>query len=386
MALGAGILAGFQVGKVSPALPYLRADLHLDLVVAGWLTSICYATSAVLAVVTGLFADRIGPRRLVLSGMALLAAGSLLGAVAETASELLATRWLESFGFVAVTVTAPRLLGAAARGRDHGLVFGIWGAYMPLGMALALATAPMLLADIGWRGFWVVSGVLVTAFTVLLWLGLRPRRWPAAFPGRAIDRGGAYRTLVSAVLWLFGISFALYTLQWFAIMAWLPTFLIETRGDGPAEAALRGAAVVAVNAAGNGAAAWLMHRGTPRPLLIGIAFLAMGGASAGIFHEATGEEARMVLALVFSAVGGLLPAAAIAGAAARAPGPAFVAMASGFVVQGAALGSLLGPPALAAAVEGLGGWAASWWMMPAVSATGLALAVGIAVVDRNPES
>lgn len=47
--------------------------------------------------------------------------------------------------------------------------------------------------------------------------------------------------------------------------------------------------------------------------------------------------------------------ACLAGAAAHAPGQAQVAMASGFVVQGAALGSLLGPPLLAVVTSVFGG-------------------------------
>ena len=118
-------------------------------------------------------------------------------------------------------------------------------------------------------------------------------------------------TLVRAALWLFGLCFAFYTLQWFAITAWLPTFLIETQGRSAAGAATWGAMVVAANALGNFAAAWLMHRRVPRWLLIGIAFCAMGGSSAGIFLAGTPGELKIVLAFVFSAVGGLLPAAAI---------------------------------------------------------------------------
>ena len=204
----------------------------------------------------------------------------------------------------------------------------------------------------GWRGFWLVSAALVALFVAALGWSLHPRRWPAAFDAQALDWSGVRATLARAALWLFGLSFAFYTLQWFAIMTWLPTFLIETQGRSAAGAALWGALVVAVNALGNFAAAWLMHRRAPRWALIGIAFCAMGGASAGIFLSGTPGELKIVLAFVFSAVGGLLPAAAIAGAAAHAPRAAFVAMASGFVVQGAAIGSLLGPPVMASGGRG----------------------------------
>ena len=384
MALGAGILAGFQVGKVPPALPVLRASLGLDLVTAGFLTSIYYAIGAVVAVAVGLLSDRAGPRRLMLAGVVFLGAGSLLSGLAGGSTWLLIGRFIEGFGFVGITVTAPKLIATAARPRDYGLAFGIWGAYMPIGMAISMLIAPALLDAIGWRGFWLVSAALVALFVGALGWSLHPRRWPAAFDAQALDWSGVRRTLAQAALWLFGLSFGLYTLQWFAIMTWLPTFLIETDGRSAAGAAVWGALVVAVNALGNFSAAWLMHRRTPRWALIGIAFCAMGGASAGIFIAGTPGELKIVLAFVFSAVGGLLPAAAIAGAAAHAPGAAVVAMASGFVVQGAAIGSLLGPPVMAAAVEGLGGWAASWWVMLAVSAAGLAVAAALIVAERRP--
>ena len=383
MALGAGILAGFQVGKVPPALPVLRQDLGLDLVTAGWLTSIYYAIGAAVAVAVGLLSDRAGPRRLMLLGVTFLGVGSLLGGLVSGSAWILIARFIEGFGFVGITVTAPKLIATAARPRDYGLAFGIWGAYMPLGMAIAMLIAPALLDAVGWRGFWLVSAALVALFAVALGWSLHPRRWPVAFDAQALDWPGVRETLARAALWLFGLSFALYTLQWFAITAWLPTFLIETQGRSAAGAAVWGAMVVLANAFGNFAAAWLMHRRAPRWALVGIAFCAMGGSSAGIFLAGTPDDLKIVLAFVFSTVGGLLPAAAIAGAAAHAPRAAFVAMASGFVVQGAAIGSLLGPPVMALAVEGLGSWAASWWVLLAVSGAGLGLVAGLVATDRT---
>ena len=41
------------------------------------------------------------------------------------------------------------------------------------------------------------------------------------FDAQALDWPGVRETLVQAALWFFGLSFALYTLQWFAITAWL---------------------------------------------------------------------------------------------------------------------------------------------------------------------
>ena len=380
----AGVVAGLQVGKAPAALPAIRADLGLDLVTAGWVTSLYYAVGAILGVVIGMMADRLGPRRLALVGLALLGVGSLFGGLISSGGLLLASRFVEGVGFVGITVAAPKIIAVAARPGDRGLALGIWGIYMPLGMAIAMVVTPLLLQGLGWRGLWLANAAAIAVFAVALTWSLRPRRWPARFDaGGGFDWGGARATLGRPGPWLFGGCFVLYTLQWFAIMAWLPTFLIETQGRSAASAALYAALVVFMNVFGNLAAAWLMHRGAARWLLILVAYLVMGVTAAGIFAEFVGPQWKIPLALIFSGVGGLLPASVLAGAPAHAPGRSQVAMASGFVVQGAACGSLLGPPALAAMVGVFGGWQSSWWVMLLFPGLGLMLTIWLRAAEHK---
>ena len=66
------------------------------------------------------------------------------------------------------------------------------------------------------------------------------------------------------------------------------------------------------------------------------------------------DDAKIPLAIIFSTGSGILPAAAYAGAAVHAPKPGLVAMANGFMAQGAAIGMLVGPPLMAVVVGGFG--------------------------------
>ena len=126
-----------------------------------------------------------------------------------------------------------------------------------------------------------------------------------------------------------------------------------------------------------------MHRQIARWLLIGVAYVVMGVCGALIFAPLTPEGVKVPLAVSFALVGGVLPAACLAGAAAHAPGPAQVATASGFVVQGAAIGSVLGPPALAVVTDAFGGWGEAWWTMLACPGIGLAAAIALRGVERR---
>ena len=162
-------------------------------------------------------------------------------------------------------------------------------------------------------------------------------------------------------------------------MTWLPTFLIETQGRSLAGAALFTALIVSFTGLGVVAGASLLHRGASRWLLIGSAYLAMGVCAAALFAPVTPDVAKIPLALCFTLLGGLLPAACFEGGAAHAPSREQIAMASGFVAQGAALGSVIGPPLLAAATEAVGDWASAWWTMLVCPGLGL---VAVAAVRR----
>ncbi|MDP6803867.1 MAG: MFS transporter [Rhodospirillales bacterium] len=310
VAVFAGMIAASHLGKLPPSLPMLRAELGLDLVFGGWAVSVFGATGAALGLAAGSLADRIGHRRLTMIGLGLLAAGSAVGGLTDTGAMLLVSRFAEGFGFLSVAVAAPSLIATAAKGRDRRLALGIWSAYMPASMALVLLAAPALLSAAGWRGiWWVLAGVSV------IWIGVVALVAPSPVPRSADSRPPA--SLVRNVRltvgkpgpWLLAICFPFYTLQWMALMIWLPTFLVEERAIGLGVAAALSALVVAVNVPGNIVAGWLMRRGARHWLLIAIGAAAMGTSALGIFSPALSDGLRYGLCLTFSGLGGFLPAA-----------------------------------------------------------------------------
>src|SRR3546814_11874796 len=68
-------------------------------------------------------------------GLALIALGSAAGALAGTVSMLLAARVVEGAGLLLIIVAAPAVLDRFAASRDRDLAFGIWGSFMPVGIA-----------------------------------------------------------------------------------------------------------------------------------------------------------------------------------------------------------------------------------------------------------
>lgn len=368
-----GLAAATCAGKLAPALPALQIEFGLSLVAAGWLSSMFNLVGVTGGALLGLVADRVGALRFVMLALAGLIAGSVLGAATDATLILFASRVLEGFGFIAISAAAPGLIASAAKGSQRGLAVGIWSSYMPAGAGAIIAVSAVLLPIWGWRGVWWLTAALTLATLGFLW----------SRAGGYDDQGGGSRrslaTLLSSmrqpVPWLLGASFGVYNIQFYAVMVWLPTYLLQTRGIPATPAALLTALFVFVNFFGNLIGAWLIERGVGRGLIIGGAFIMTGLLFAGIFAPGVPDALRYVLVLAYSVACGPIAAAVLTGGPRYARSPAEAGSIQGLIVQLTNFGIFLGPPVLAMAVTAASGdWAAARWVLIGAAVVGLGIA------------
>ncbi|MBI2236137.1 MAG: MFS transporter [Magnetospirillum sp.] len=361
--LGAGIVAAFQVGKAPIALPGIRADFGTGLAAVAWVLSTFPMVGALTGAAMGVMVTRIGARTMLPLGLALIAAASLAGALSLTLPWLLATRVAEGLGLLVVVIAAPTLITQVTHGDDRAKAFGMWGCFMPAGMAMAMLAAP-LLSGLGWRGLWLGMAVLAAAYAVAVTLRRGPAPAAAPEPAQPLLPDLA-ATLRAPGPRLLAVVFASYTAAWAVLTGFLPTLLMERMAVSAGTAGLMTAAVAGANVIGNLATGPILAHGPRRWLLVALASGAMGLCSLGIFDPATPGWAAFALSLLFSASGGLLPACVIGGAAAVAPDRRLVPAAVGLVMQGSNLGLTLGPVAAAVVVEPWGWGAARLVLVPA---------------------
>lgn len=380
VAVCAGIIGGFQIGKVPPALSAIRAELGIGMVAGGWVMSMFAVTAALIGAFTGLLADRVGHRRLMLSGVAICSLGSLLGAAAAGPILLLIARFVEGIGFVSIIVSAPALIVQATAPHQRNLAIGLWSVYMPSGMGLALALSPLTLPGLGWRGEWIAIGLLGFAcLAAAVPITGSVKRTAQA----GLDWRDVRATLTRPGPWLVSLCFLAYAMQWASLTMWLPTFLIEQRQADTTTAALLTALVVTCNMSGNVAAAWLLHRGVPRNLLIAGCLIVVGVAAQGIFLDTLPDGARLGLCIAFSAISGAIPASILASAPVHAATPRQIGITNGMFVQGSNIGQAFGPPLAAAVVTAAGVWEAVGWLMGVLAVAGVGLALAVAAVERR---
>jgi len=371
VALVAGVVGAGFVGKLPGALPALSDQFGLSLVAGGWVVSMFNGLAVASAVFFGFLADRAGALRICLAGLSGLVVGGATGALATSTEMLLASRFVEGAGFIAVGVSAPALIASAAVGRDRGLALGIWSAYMPFGFTAALLATPFVLAATGWRGLWW-GGVAAAAVTLAALWRMRTQ-FPLPPPRAQRTLASIAQALRQPAPWWCALAMSFYTFQWTAVMVWLPTFLMMERGLTMLAGSALTALVVGVNVPGILLGTWLLQRGVPRGNLISMAAVMMGACGIAAFAAALPDAARFVACLGLSFFGGMTPPAVLTSSQYYARAPDQIASLQGLIIQISNFGQFIGPPAFAAVVSATGGWSATAYVLVA-AATGALIA------------
>ena len=385
----AGVCAALHVGKLPPAIATLQRELGMSLVEAGFLLSLVQAAGMAAGIAFGVIADAIGLRRGMLVGLLLLAAASALGAVVDGVPWLLVLRAVEGFGFLMVVLPAPGLIRRLVAPARLSVMLGVWGTYMPLGAALGLLVGPLWITELGWRSWWALLGVLSAAMALLLWRGAADA--PAvATASQSLSVAQRLRlTLGRSGPWLVAISFALYSSQWLAVIGFLPV-IYTAAGITAGTTGVLTALAAAVNMLGNLAAGRLLHRGAPPAWLLAAGFSVMALAAAAAFAGGGGAglppALRYAAVLLFSMVGGMIPATLFALAIRVAPGEQTVSTTVGWMQQWSAFGQFAGPPVVAWLAARAGGWQWTWLATGAASLAGLLLAWGLSHRLRDTTS
>ncbi len=216
---------------------------------------------------------------------------------------------------------------------------------MPLGTSLGLLLGPyvmhLALPDMGWRLWWcVLSGWCALLALLALWLlpaDVQPARANTA------NQKILGPTLRSEPAWFLALTFAVYLGQWLAVVGFLPT-IYGLAGVASALAGWLTALAAAANIVGNVAAGRLLERGV-RPLtLLRTAFVAMAIGVLLAFMPQLDARLQYAAVLVFSAVGGLIPATLFSLSVRLAPSPLAVSSTVGWMQQWSAIGQFTAPP------------------------------------------
>src|SRR4051812_1742688 len=126
--LGSGVV--FLDGTVvNVALPAIREDLGTGLSEQQWIVEAYLLTLASLLLVGGSMGDRLGRRRIFITGLTSFCATSVLCALAPTVELLIAARALQGAAGALLVPSSLALITAIFSGEERGAAIGTWTAW-----------------------------------------------------------------------------------------------------------------------------------------------------------------------------------------------------------------------------------------------------------------
>ncbi|WP_319544680.1 MFS transporter [Ruegeria conchae] len=229
----AGLGAATQFAKI--AVPF--ADIGLlypdHAAVIGWLLSIISLMGAALGAMSGAIAARIGPNRLLLSGLVLGGALSILQASLPGFQLMLLSRVVEGLSHLAIVVAAPTLIAQITTGRARYNSMVLWSTFFGVAFALNAWFGLPIVDRYGLPVYFALHGGLMLVIAALI-----------AFSKLKIDidqpagtrwslsslLGVHLRTYRSPFISAPAIGWFFYTLTFVSLLAILPGRLPEGQG------------------------------------------------------------------------------------------------------------------------------------------------------------
>lgn len=223
----------------------------------------------------GPLSDRYGRAPVMLGGLTLFAAASLMIAVSATFGQLMGWRLLQAIGAGFCVVSVPAIARDHTRGAEAARLFSLIGLVIFIAPAAAPSLGTLLLWLSGWPAIFVFlagyAGVLIVVLRLTLFHGPRPRR-PEREPARTLLTHYGQVLRSPAAMRLLGVQALVFSVMMVFITH---ASAIFQRGyglsEGPFSAVMAGS--VAVMALFNLGNRGLLRRWDPDPILRGIVAL-----------------------------------------------------------------------------------------------------------------
>jgi EmrB/QacA subfamily drug resistance transporter len=234
-------MVGLDIAIVNVALPSIQRDLGVSQGNLQWVVVAYGLLLGGFFLVGGRMTDLLGRRRILLAGLGLFTAASLLAGMAQHPGVLIAARGLQGLGGALIAPAALSLLAVTFReGRERNRALGIFGAVGGVAGTFGVVAGGLIASGPGWRWAFFINvpaGVVLIGLATACLGADRP-----SYRSTRLDVAGATAITSGLLLFVYALHHAgtqgwasTFTLAWFVAAAALVAafVVIEARSSTP---------------------------------------------------------------------------------------------------------------------------------------------------------
>ena len=193
------------------ATPAVREAFELPVTSIGWMLLVFLIADAIVLIAAGKLGDRVGRAKVAVAGLALIAVGSLICAVAPSFGVILVGRVIEGIGVGALFSGLLAIIADAVPAESRGRAFGLWALIGAFAVFLSPLVGGALAEYLSWRWIFVLNAVisLVALAAARRYMSAAPPTREGAPAGRSSLLGSTNYAAGTAVMALIYATMAL---------------------------------------------------------------------------------------------------------------------------------------------------------------------------------
>jgi sugar phosphate permease len=228
------------------AAPFIRHELGLDAAAMGLVLSAFFWTYAAMQLPAGWIIDRIGVRVSLALAVGWWSLFTMATGAARGVTQFIGARLMLGVGEAFSLPSFTRVAFNWFPRSERGTACGIFNSGSTTGSALSLPVVTALIVVVGWRGAFIVTGVIGIVWVLAWWIlyrdpekyrGIAPAQVQALLAQRGMPAAPAatakiswlelfrYRSIWGLMIGLFCLNFAIYF-----FITWFPSYLLQARG------------------------------------------------------------------------------------------------------------------------------------------------------------
>ncbi|MHA1303200.1 MAG: MFS transporter [Candidatus Heimdallarchaeaceae archaeon] len=166
-------IIAFCGSSLSIAAPSIQLEMNLDAATLSWVITLYILATAIFQIPFGKVADRIGRKRIYISGIIFFTSASFGIVFVQTAPLLLLLRFIQGIGGAQLFATSTAILTSIFPSDKKGTAFGINIFSVYIGLTTGPFLGGIITKHLTWRWIFIITTIFGVLSIILLFTGLK---------------------------------------------------------------------------------------------------------------------------------------------------------------------------------------------------------------------